>query len=197
MKINKACLFLWFFWCMLCIYVSNPWQYLQISPADELISFYALYLSMLILFCLVPLFFRIWLFVMNSVFKCDFTFFVKKKKGSKESIIHLSPYANTRRPEALKRHWLVLLSLISVAIKENDTIIMRSHLLTPTRVNKLIKKIKSTGVNISIDTYPRKTKLYEKVSISLVYLLFQWTVPNLHSNGMTVIIRPCQPSYIN
>ncbi|EBF3353615.1 TPA: pili assembly chaperone, partial [Escherichia coli] len=49
----------------------------------------------------------------------------------------------------------------------------------------------------SVITCPRKTSLYEKLSIPFVYLLFQWSLPHLHSDGMTVVIRPLQPPHTN
>lgn len=90
----------------------------------------------------------------------------------------------------MRKHWDVLLSLISKAINNDETIVMHSHLFTPARINKLIKRLESYGLNFSVITCPRKTSLYERLSIPFVYLLFQWSLPHLHSDGMTVVIRP-------
>lgn len=197
MKKNNIPLCLWCLWCVACLYISAPWKYLRYSFTDNILLFYISYFSALILFCIAPLLFRCGLVFIRSAFKYNFTFFVKKKNGSNKSTIHLSPYADTRHPESMRKHWSVLLSLISEAMNNDQVIIMHSHLFTPTRVNKLIKRLKSDGLNISVITYPRKTGLYEKLSIPFVYLLFQWSLPYLHSDGMTVVIRPHRTTRIN
>ena len=61
----------------------------------------------------------------------------------------------------------------------------------------LIKRLESYDLSFSVITYPRKTSLYERLSIPFVYLLFQWSLPHLHSDGMTVVIRPLQPPHTN
>ena len=197
MKNNNIPLYLWFLWCVACLYISSPWQYLRHSYADNALLSCIFDFCVLILFCTSPLFFRFGLLVTKSLFKCNFTFFVKKRSGSKESTLHLSPYADTRHPESMRKHWEVLLRLISEAIVHDDIVIMHSHLLTPARIKKLIKKLKSHGINFTVNTYPRKTNLYEKLSIPFVYLLFHWTFPHLHSNGMTVVIRSRQTTPVN
>ncbi|KAB3088196.1 pili assembly chaperone [Escherichia coli] len=195
MKDNNTPLYLWLLWCMLCLYITTPWQYLRYPSADNISLYYIVYFCVLVVTCISPLFFRCGILIIRSALKYDFTFFVRKKNGSKESTIHLSPYADTCCQKSIQKHWSVLLSLISEAINNNEIIIMRSHLFTPTRANKLIKKLKSCGLSFSVITSSRKTGLYEKLSISFVYLLFQWSLPHLHSDGMTVVICPHQKTH--
>ncbi|TZG01165.1 pili assembly chaperone, partial [Salmonella enterica subsp. enterica serovar Typhimurium] len=63
----------------------------------------------------------------------------------------------------MRKHWDVLLSLISKAINNDEIIVMHSHLFTPARIRKLIKRLESYGLNFSVITYPRKTSLYERL----------------------------------
>lgn len=197
MKNNNAPLYLWLLWCTLCLYITTPWQYLRYPYTDNLSLPYMLYFCVVVVICIFPLLFRCVLLIVRSASKYDFTFFVKKKKGSKKSTIHLSPYADTRCPKSMRKHWDVLLSLISKAINNDEIIVMHSHLFTPARINKLIKRLESYDLSFSVITYPRKTSLYEKLSIPFIYLLFQWSFPHLHSDGMTVVIRPLQTPHIN
>ncbi|EBL0216720.1 pili assembly chaperone [Salmonella enterica] len=196
MKNNNVPLYLWLLWCTFCLYITTPWQYFRYLYTDHISLSYILYFCIVVIICFSPLLFRCVLLIVRSVSKYNFTFFAKKN-GSKESNIHLSPYADTRCPESMRKHWDVLLSLISKAINNDETIVMHSHLFTPARINKLIKRLESYGLNFSVITCPRKTSLYEKLSIPFVYLLFQWSLPHLHSDGMTVVIRPLQPPHTN
>lgn len=148
---------------------------LRYPYTDNLSLPYMLYFCVVVVICIFPLLFRCVLLIVRSASKYDFTFFVKKKKGSKKSTIHLSPYADTRCPKSMRKHWDVLLSLISKAINNDEIIVMHSHLFTPARINKLIKRLKSYDLSFSVITYPRKTSLYEKLSIPFIYLLFQWS----------------------
>lgn len=175
MKNNNAPLYLWLLWCTLCLYITTPWQYLRYPYTDNLSLPYMLYFCVVVVICIFPLLFRCVLLIVRSASKYDFTFFVKKKKGSKKSTIHLSPYADTRCPKSMRKHWDVLLSLISKAINNDEIIVMHSHLFTPARINKLIKRLESYDLSFSVITYPRKTSLYEKLSIPFIYLLFQWS----------------------
>ncbi|WP_114501647.1 pili assembly chaperone, partial [Escherichia coli] len=139
MKNNNVPLYLWLLWCTLCLYITTPWQYLRYPYTDNLSLPYMLYFCVVVVICIFPLLFRCVLLIVRSASKYDFTFFVKKKKGSKKSTIHLSPYADTRCPKSMRKHWDVLLSLISKAINNDEIIVMHSHLFTSARINKLIK----------------------------------------------------------
>ncbi|EFX1085685.1 pili assembly chaperone, partial [Shigella sonnei] len=119
MKNNNAPLYLWLLWCTLCLYITTPWQYLRYPYTDNISLPYMLYFCVVVVICIFPLLFRCVLLIVRSASKHDFTFFVKKKKGSNKSTIHLSPYADTHCPESMRKHWDVLLSLISKAIN-ND-----------------------------------------------------------------------------
>ncbi|EDC2160486.1 pili assembly chaperone, partial [Salmonella enterica] len=143
MKSNNAPLYLWLLWCTLCLYITTPWQYLRYPYTDNISLSYMLYFCVVVVICISPLLFRCALLIVRSASKYNFTFFVKKKKGSKESSIHLSPYADTRCSESMRKHWDVLLSLISKAINNDEIIVMHSHLFTPARINKLIKRLES------------------------------------------------------
>ncbi|HGO5135890.1 TPA: pili assembly chaperone, partial [Klebsiella pneumoniae] len=143
MKNNNAPLYLWLLWCTLCLYITTPWQYLRYPYTGNLSLPYMLYFCVVVVICIFPLLFRCVLLIVRSASKYDFTFFVKKKKGSKKSTIHLSPYADTRCPKSMRKHWDVLLSLISKAINNDEIIVMHSHLFTPARINKLIKRLES------------------------------------------------------
>ncbi|EFW2292455.1 pili assembly chaperone, partial [Shigella sonnei] len=52
----------------------------------------------------------------------------------------------------MRKHWDVLLSLISKAINNDEIIVMHSHLFTPARINKLIKRLESYDLSFSVIT---------------------------------------------